>query len=270
MVAAGRASPAAGMPASVGLTGETFRLVDACVEAALQRATSEPLPIASGGRRPPPWQAAAWAETLGLGTTIADALLLQLRTRLDGTERLEAHYLEELRRQGGKRLVRSLLAEADVSERLSERLWRALEALPHAPEGHAHPPDARRSPDGRREAVHVDERAAASAAPHESAQFFDAVQRPQGGAPLPPRGGESPFATADDSVRSPAGVEIGPQFAGVGAAPLPPSRPMGSAGPVELQQSYQVGCAQPPSADPQRHARGAQRNLEHSFPPQQP
>jgi len=66
---------------------------------------------------------------------MADVLLRQLRMRLDATEPLERAFLVSVKQRGGRRLLRSLLLEADVVEQLSERLWMALQALPDANDG---------------------------------------------------------------------------------------------------------------------------------------
>ena len=119
---------------AVPLTDENLRLVDACLEEATRAVTESAVaPSKRGGAAP--WRAKAWLDTLALGGLIADVILRQLRTRLDATEPLERAFLVAVKARGGRRLMRSLLLEADVVEQLSERLWMALQALPDANDG---------------------------------------------------------------------------------------------------------------------------------------
>jgi hypothetical protein len=129
---------AAGGAARVGtsavpLTEENLRLVDACLEEATRAVTESA--VAPSKRGEAPWRAKAWLDTLALGGLMADVLLRQLRMRLDATEPLERAFLVSVKQRGGRRLLRSLLLEADVVEQLSERLWMALQALPDANDG---------------------------------------------------------------------------------------------------------------------------------------
>ena len=107
------------------LREESFRLVDACLQEACEIAANESNEVV------PTMAAFLEQNAPGLGTTVVNAALHQLRTRLSSspTERLERPFLLAVRHRGGQRLVRSLLVEADVVEHLSERLWRALEAM---------------------------------------------------------------------------------------------------------------------------------------------
>ena len=65
----------------------------------------------------------ACTRTAGLDHLLTELLLRQLRVRVDASEWLERGYLISLGSRGGKGLVKALLLEASLLDRLSDRVW---------------------------------------------------------------------------------------------------------------------------------------------------
>jgi len=98
------------------LDERAFVQVDECLHTALENARA-------GTVEQHQWRASDWMGTIGLDRLVSELLLRQLRVRVEASEWLERSFLAALGSKGGRGLVRSLLLEASVVDRLSDRLW---------------------------------------------------------------------------------------------------------------------------------------------------